>query len=87
MRIDPQTLDTQPAMSIKSLPDESNREAIEEMLLHSYEFAVAMGLTGVVATETKKRKGRKHGLDRDRIDRIGNLDDRMAMLNDKLRVL
>jgi hypothetical protein len=33
-----------PIISNKPFPDESNREAIEQMLLHSFEWAVASGL-------------------------------------------
>ena len=59
MRSNQQMQDTVEPVPMKTLPDESNREAIEEMLLHSYEFAMAMGLTGIVAAETKKRNRRK----------------------------
>lgn len=45
-------------LQLKTEPDESNRAAIEAMLLHAYEFAVERGLVEqlpAVAVETIER--------------------------------
>lgn len=42
--MDQQQLHDPMIASTKPYPDESNREAIEQMLLHAFEFAVRSGL-------------------------------------------
>lgn len=53
-----QVQDAQAPAAMKPLPDESNRPAIEEMLLHSYEFALAMGLAqaGISGRRTRSKR-------------------------------